>query len=476
MEVPQIFEGERFLIEVAANGLTATLNITAGAEVSTAAVIAKLKAIGIFSFDDGELIQALEARESAGVDLAYVVARGTPPVESRPGKVDFRVPLANAEQGLFAKVVDGQVIANVGAPLPGTDGHDVFGVPIGCTSHETLRAGPGTSLVKGYINATVAGNAAIDDGSVCVHPLFEVSGNDELLRRPLNFNGDVAIKSSLPEGRNLRIAGCLIVGGTIEAADFNVGGWMHVKGGIVGREKKTGFVGGDLWCRFASRAHLSVRGDVHVQNELLNSYLACTGRLTLSRGPISGGFVIANGGIECQILGNSAGVPTVIEAGTDYTLRTMVGEAKAEMEANRLRAAQIREKIAPLMARLKTLTPQQKEKATELLYEADQLDDAVKQKRSNLMNPCRISTERSKSEIIVVETIYPGVTIRFPGIETMIATCLKGPFKIYPRKSAAGTQVILEEREGTLCLLPSSRPLDGLKYRSEGSKSLALAA
>ncbi len=81
---------------------------------------------------------------------------------------------------------------------------------------------------------------------------------------------------------------------------------------------------------------------------------------------------------------------TIVEVGTDQTLRAMLMDFKTELDANRKRIAQVREKIAPLMQCLKRLTPQQKEKATELLYEADELEVQTEQKLLSL-------TERSES-------------------------------------------------------------------------------
>jgi uncharacterized protein (DUF342 family) len=452
MSEPRIFQAMTFSIEASADGLTATLRAPAEAEVSAGDVISKLKEIGITHFDDGQLIENLGSRKGDALNL--VVAQGVTPVHEHVGRFSFRVPFADVETGRVAKVASGQLIATVGPNVPGVDGRDIFGTTIPHQKADNPHVGGGVCFAKGALTATVSGNVQNVAGVVSVHPLLE-SRDGELATAETTFDGDVVIKAGLRDGRSIQATGCAIVNGPIEAATFRVDGWLHVKGGVVGRDKGSGYVGGDLVCRFASAARLTVRGDICVQNEIANSRVACTGRLTITNGSISGGTVTANAGITCHTLGSPAGTPTIIEVGMDQTLKTLFAEAKIEMDNNAKRATGIRERIVPLMERLKLLTPSQREKATELLYEADELDAAIIAKRKSLVEPCRISAERAKAEIVVIGTVHPGVILRMPGARAAVSAALQGPLRIIPRKVGNLFEIVIEQ-DGVTTALPTA--------------------
>jgi uncharacterized protein (DUF342 family) len=314
--------------------------------------------------------------------------------------------------------------------------------------------------VKGSLTATIAGNARLSGGAISVHPLMEIYGDDESAKPQVDFAGDVAIKGLLRDGRTLHTGGCLVVGGVIEAANFKVEEWAHIKGGVVAREKGTGMVGGDLWCRFASGARLCVGGDVFIQSEIAHSKIACGGRLTITGGPIIGGEVAANGGINCKALGNSAGTKTIVEAGTDETLRNCIRESKTQSELERKRIKDICEKIAPLMKNLKALTAAQKERCTELLYEADEMESDINKRMIEMTARCKITAAKSKAEILVTETVYPGVIIRLPGVESVIETAITGPVRIYLQTVGHEPRIAIQDKDGAAFVLPSALLVD----------------
>ncbi len=68
MSEARVFQALTCCIEVSADALTATLRAPADVEVLAANVIAQLKEIGIVQFDDGQLIEALEARKGRRAD------------------------------------------------------------------------------------------------------------------------------------------------------------------------------------------------------------------------------------------------------------------------------------------------------------------------------------------------------------------------------------------------------------------------
>jgi hypothetical protein len=127
-------------------------------------------------------------------------------------------------------------------------------------------------------------------------------------------------------------------------------------------------------------------------------------------------------------------VRTLIEAGIDETVRAAAKVKVPEIEALRAKAGRIRATVQPLMQNHKRLTPQQKERATELLFEADECQSQADALLGELRKIADAAAAKTSLQVVVQETVYPGVTIRFPGVSTSIADMLRGPLCITTRR------------------------------------------
>jgi uncharacterized protein (DUF342 family) len=284
-------------------------------------------------------------------------------------------------------------------------------------------------------------------------------GDDDGGSSVITFDGDVVIRGTLRDGRTLSTTGLLIVGGAIEAAQVNVNSDAFIKGGIVGKSRGKVAIDGTLRCRFVSAGHIIGAADVIVQSEIAYSSITSAGQVSVLHGPIVGGETIANAGIVCQALGNPSGKLTIVEAGTEQSFINFVASARDEIDRNRARVADVRTKIEPLMKHVKMLTPQQKERATELLYEAGELEARTETMVTTLEARCQAFRQRSNPVIVAHETIYPGVTIRFAGMEARITTAVKGPVKLKPIKTGNITEIAMVDMvDGSTCVLQSNRP------------------
>ena len=90
----------------------------------------------------------------------------------------------------------------------------------------------------------------------------------------------------------------------------------------------------------------------------------------------------------------------------------------------------------------KHLNAEQKEKATELLYAAADMEDSIKEAIEKIRTAYEHAQEISVPKIEVTGTLYPGVLIRFPRVETIVKNGLKGPLTIKPRKSGGSMRII----------------------------------
>ncbi len=136
-------------------------------------------------------------------------------------------------------------------------------------------------------------------------------------------------------------------------------------------------VGGDLVARFANRAHLEAGRNVTIARELTQSRLIYRGICDLSGAMVVGGHITALGGVRRGVLGSSAGIPTIVQAGIDESLRRFGAEHGSALAGRIAELERLKTAVAPLIRNQKGLTAAEKERATELLYESGELEEQI---------------------------------------------------------------------------------------------------
>lgn len=307
--------------------------------------------------------------------------------------------------------------------------------------------------------------------------IMSIEKDCDVVSGAIDFPGDVHIGGSVRENTQLKAGGRIIVAGAIEAATVEAGGELRVHGGIVGKDRGRCSTASNLSCRFASGAYLAAGGDVHVEASILQCHLSCGGALKVQAGTISGGEVSANGGIVCKLLGSATGIPTFVEAGVDRRFLSVFKSTLQQAELDRKRIHTIRTTVAPLLQQQKNLTAKQKERATELLYEADELSHTHSRKLDELRELWLSSIAAASSQIIVTEVLHAGTTIRFAGLETVIHTDIKGPLTLTTRKLALATEiVIIDGISGVVSALTTSRVDDAALHAAHALLSKSESA
>ena len=442
-------------IDVTIDQMKATLTVDGGAKVSSADVIAAIRAMKITRFDDGLIIETVEKQKDE--PLVMEVATGTSPIEDGPERIDYRVPVADGVKCQSCKVSPGQVIATFIPAVVGTDGTDVYGLPVlRRKAVKPMIIGRNLLASGGKIICQAAGNLRLHNNTLSVEPLLELRGNDDTDKKPVVFDGDAIVKGSLDEGRSIQITGSLSVGGAIEAIQLKTGGSVFATGGIVGKQKGRYMIGGDLRCRYVSGGFIVAGQDVQIQSDITDSRIVCGGRLAVAQGVIFGGALAANGGLWCHSLGHLNGAPTLIEAGDGISSRSFLASASQQIEANQKRIRVIRSTIDPLLKMMKLLNPQQREKATELLYDVEELEASTRRLAADLENQTRALAEGALAKIVVASVVHAGVIIRFHNVKTTFTASIRGPLTLVPHKVGNLTQVMLiDEGDQTKTLLPS---------------------
>jgi uncharacterized protein (DUF342 family) len=262
-----------------------------------------------------------------------------------------------------------------------------------------------------------------------------IDGNVDASRAKVDVPAALRVLGNVGDATDVRAGGDVRVGGMIEAARVHAGGVIDVAGGISGKGRGSLSADGDVVARYMMNATVEARGNVRVEVEASNSMVIALGRVTIERRALSGGSIIAGNGIECPVLGAASGTKMTVEVGTDEFLRREIARLLPDITAKRKKADHTRSVVRPLLANQKALTAPQKEKATELLFEADELSSQTDRMLADLRRAYEAWLAcNARSEIVVAETIHPGVTIRFPGLETVVEIGIKGPVRIVPQR------------------------------------------
>ncbi|MGA2230988.1 MAG: FapA family protein [Tepidisphaeraceae bacterium] len=287
-------------------------------------------------------------------------------------------------------------------------------------------------------------NATVIQEPAAAH---HVKGSVDLSLGNLDCEGDLVVDDNILDGREVRAAGSVRVAGVIQAAIVHAGGDLRALGGITGRDKADCRAGGEIHARYIVKAKVQADGDVHVETEILNSQISCRGSVAVKAGAISGGRVSAVGNVLCRKLGCHNAI-TVVEAGVDSATEHIAATVLADIESRRQRAAKIRQTVEPLLKNQKSLTPQQKEKATEILFESDGIAAEAARMMEALRDRCRSNVSPSSPEIRVLGTAYPGVSVRLGDLQTSLETAFAGPFSIVVRGAGADKRIVIIDDGG----------------------------
>jgi uncharacterized protein (DUF342 family) len=353
------------------------------------------------------------------------------------------------------------------APQPGVD---LFGEPIpaarppeGPVLGENLRLGEdGTSVV-----ATCAGKVQLTRHEISVIEVVEIKGDVDFNSGNIESPTDVLIQGTIRDTFTVRSAKSVSVQGTIEAANVEAGTHVHVRGGIAARHRGDVVAGGEICAKFCSEADLKAERDITITREAMHSRVYTAKRLNVLRGSLIGGRSYAREGADVNELGNDANVPTRIAIGVDPEVLAEVRKADILIKKKQQAAARIRERVRPLLAELKRLTPEQRQRAAELMFEADQLDAEVALCQKHKADTLAAASPRQEKQpsILVNSWLHRGVTIIIGDRMTTIEKQRRGPLRITRRLVDRVEEIVeVDQVSGNCYILPS------YEYDSEAAR------
>jgi uncharacterized protein (DUF342 family) len=242
----------------------------------------------------------------------------------------------------------------------------------------------------------------------------------------------------------------------VGVAALQAEGDILVQGGIAGKDKGSVKCGGKLAARFCDAVKVEARDEIAIVKEAINSQMYTDQRLLILRGALIGGWAHAREGAEVRILGSQAGTKTVISVGRDPRVRGQLLELEQGIKKRREAAEKIAATVQPLLAGQKRLTPAQRELATELMYEGQLLETAVRELEQQKQQLVDRSKPQGEPAITVLSQIYQGVTVVVDKLASAFAEPRKGHVKILKRRIENKTELVLvDQMSGSVSVLPS---------------------
>jgi uncharacterized protein (DUF342 family) len=451
--------------------------------------------------------------------LATLLAAAlAPPEGTDPPEVPSRVPLAegqpatDATDGVFewspdlearrnpptdddhvdyfamntiVTVPAGAYLGRIIAPIAGTSGTDVLGneraprkpkgvpVTLGCG----VQIGPPEADADGprgampgsdsppadaaegdLIYARSDGRVVLAHGRIAVEEVLEIRGDVDFNSGSVDACVDVLVCGTVRSNFTVKTTKALSVERVIEAAEVHADQDIMVRGGIFGQEC-TGRVsaGGDIAAHLLNEAVVCARGDVHVKKEIINSRVTTNGQLIAERSTMIGGECHARERMTLRVVGSDAGVVTLISVGPNINELRRARQKEREIKALEKSAEQIRKTVEPLMANMKRLLPEQRERATELICKADELELSGAELRQEIERMRAAARPVGEPALTVEEVIHAGTVVTIGTRDVHFGKLLHGPVRLELRKVKNVTEVVaVNQRTGSITVLPST--------------------
>ncbi len=402
--------------------------------------------------------------DTVAIPVAAVAAVGRPPLAAAaaiiatvPVPMPAPVPVPVPEPVVLDPVRFEMLSLSAGQEGKEADSHyDRCNVPIASAGQAIARVdepartelGPNTAWAPDGVTvvATASGQVRTHESRIWIDEVLGIAGDVDFKTGNVDYARDICISGCVRDLFKVTCGGTIRVVRDVEAAEVRAAIDLLVTGAISGKEKGHCYAGHDVHARYIRNASVDAGNDVVAVNEISQSRVICGGRVRLDRGAIMAGHITAVGGVTCHSLGCSSDSQTIIEAGVDPALRSLAAEHAPQIDADIKQIAKIRETVEPLMRHQKGLTAQQKEKATELLYNAAEVEERNQATIDLLRKAHAAAAARCKEEIDVSGTIESGVVIRFRGVEAEVPSGIRGPMRIVPRAVGGSRQIVVTHR------------------------------
>lgn len=267
-----------------------------------------------------------------------VVARGKEAVQGRDGRIQLLFsehPEAGAEKedgsidfrerGTGSNcVVEGEDIAILHPPKPGSSGYDVLGNDFPAEDGKPTNLTPGQGVTSSMnadeqvvFSSTQPGMVVVKNGVISISDVMEVPSDVDISTGNIRVRkGSILVKGTVTTGFVLEAKENVQVEVVVENATIRAGDDVTVRGGVLMEEGGLIEAGGDVKAKFFRNATIRAGGDVIADVDMVNCDVIAGGRIIASsdRGTLNGGTYVCSGADVAEI-GSESGSKTSVTMG-----------------------------------------------------------------------------------------------------------------------------------------------------------------
>lgn len=359
--------------------------------------------------------------EDAVITYLFNTEIGHKPKENDDGSVDFH-NLNN-----IARVVAGDILAQLKPEVPGVPGMTVTGEPIKPRDVKKLKLRYGKNIERSEDKLTlktlISGHASLVNDQVFVSDVFEVEDVD-VSTGDIVYDGNVMVKGNVRSGFLVKANGNIDVNGVVEGAKLISEGDILIKRGIQGMGKADLQAKGNVVAKFIENATVEAGGFVRT-DAVLHSRVSAKGDIEVDgkKGFITGGVVRSTNLISAKSIGSPMGTATVIEVGVDPILK----ERLQVMEREIAESEKIISTAKPVVIAFGKRMGAGEKMSRDQLARAQMLQRTIDENEKRIIENCKEVEEirgllelETEATVRVRSNLYPGTKITISDVSYFV--------------------------------------------------------
>jgi uncharacterized protein (DUF342 family) len=350
------------------------------------------------------------------------------------------------ERHKIVTVEVGTVLGEIHPPVPGKNGVDVFGTPIKPSyTPAPIKLGENVELGsdKRTIKSTSSGQVIIQNDKISVSNVLNVTNNVDFETGNIDSTTSVCIRGNVCDLFRVQSKQHITVQGMVEAAFLQADGDISIIGGVKGRDKAFMEAQGNISAKFINSIYVEAQGTITICKEAINSVILAGDTLDIRFGSLIGGHAFALKNVRVKSLGSPAGVKTVVGVGMNPLIYQQIFELEKNMRKVKEVVEKIQTSIEPLLKHIKQLTPDQREKATELMFKSQEMQTQIDDQKKESQSLLDSLPPYSEIEIFVSGRIFPKTQIFIADRYVTIQDEIKGPAKVVLRQVQGVKELLL---------------------------------
>ncbi|WMM26595.1 FapA family protein [Tissierella sp. MB52-C2] len=421
------------ILEISKDGLFGYITLKAGdsqedTNLNYIEILNNIKEYIKYGLDEETLRRTLNSNI---INEKTCIAEGTPPISGKDGSIKYHfdlekplLPKLNQDGTVNYKDLDAlntveanDILAEIIPPREGVNGTKVNGEPIPYVRGKVpkFRYGKNVSVSFDgtFLKAESSGLVELSGGRVIVSPVLSIENIDSSTGH-IDFNGNVIVNKDILNGFILKSTGSVEVKGALEGGYIESEGDILVRQGIQGYSRLTINTKGNISTKFIENSVINCGKNITAE-AIMHSNVASKSNIIVlgKKGLIVGGSCKAKNEIRARIIGSSMATTTILEVGVDPDIKHRYDGLSEKLKSSKDNLEKINQslKVLETLKRSNKLDGSKSQLYSDLVKGQLTLNMEIGKTERELNQIKDQMTNLSRGQIMVADTIYPGVKV-----------------------------------------------------------------